>query len=263
MTLLRIFPISGAALTTLVVGLSMPSVEAAAHAGNAVPIGRSGAAMPSRWHLSSGGGIPGIMAVADMPSMQSTQPTPSPSSSPSAGGMMDDDKMGMPMQQPAPPAAHPPAADAGMQNGGMMMGGKMGRGMAQMPAGDAMQMPMMPMMQAMMRGQASDPLDRFEGRIAFLKAEIGISDAQAPAWDQFAQALRTDRQHLLDARQALSISMSQSDTLSRLAAYEHHLSMRLDALRSAQDAFTRLYGMLSDAQKRTADELALPFLETF
>ncbi len=228
----------------------------------------------------------GMVVTIDMMSMQPQQPAPSAPGPPSAGGMpgggmMGDDKMEMPMQQPAPPAG-PPAANGGMQGAGSKMDDKMGMpsqnatgacgGMPGMqPPGSsvspgatmgngAMQMPMM---QAMMRGQTSDPLDRLEGRIAFLKAELGITDAQTQAWDQFAQALRTDRQHLLEARQALSASMGQSDTLSRLTAYEHHLSMRLDALRSARENFARLYEMLSGPQKRTADDLALPFLEAF
>lgn len=125
--------------------------------------------------------------------------------------------------------------------------------------------PMMRMMQMMqpMQGRPSDPLDHFEGRIAFLKAEIGVTGAQEQAWDEFAQALRAGRQHLLEARQALAAAMGQSDALGRLAAYEHHLSMRLDTLRSARGSLERLYGMLNDTQKRSANDLVVPFVEEF
>ena len=128
---------------------------------------------------------------------------------------------------------------------------------------------MMSMMSTMMGQMAkmqppAAPLDRVEGRIAFMKAELGVTDAQAPSWDQFAQALRTARGHLTEAGQALAASQTgQSNSPSRLEAYERHLSMRLDSLRGARESFQRLYATLSPAQKQTADELVTPLLASF
>ena len=211
------------------------------------------------------------------------------------GGMMDDKMGAMPPAAPGPaaapaagmaPAQQPVAPAVGMAPGGMM-DDKMGippaaAAMPGMPAagappaagmaGPGGMMPMPPAMMSMMSsmmGMAkmqppAAPLDRVEGRIAFIRAELGVTDAQAPAFDQFAQALRTARGHLTEAGQALSASHNgQSGSPSRLEAYERHLSMRLDSLRGARESYQRLYATLSPAQKQTADELVTPLLASF
>src|SRR6516225_7812296 len=82
-------------------------------------------------------------------------------------------------QQQVPPTARPAARAApGMpgaaMGGGMMGGNMMGQGQAG-PAG------MMPMMNMMMGAQAG--ADHIEGRLAFIKAELKITDAQAQQWN--------------------------------------------------------------------------------
>src|SRR5215469_11001572 len=51
----------------------------------------------------------------------------------------------------------------------------------------------MPMMR-MMVGQGGMPMmaEHIEGRLAFLKTELKITDAQLPLWNAFAQAMRDD-----------------------------------------------------------------------
>ena len=49
-----------------------------------------------------------------------------------------------------------------------------------------------------------DLTDRLEGRLAFLRTELNIMDAQASAWNGFADALRAARKHLIEARHALT-----------------------------------------------------------
>jgi hypothetical protein len=65
-------------------------------------------------------------------------------------------------------------------------------------------MPMMGRMQMMGGGgPGMDMIDRVEGRIAFLRAEIKISDAQTGVWNEFAVALRTNAQNLAAARKGM------------------------------------------------------------
>jgi LTXXQ motif family protein len=76
----------------------------------------------------------------------------------------------------------PGTQQSGTQQHGMM--GNMGQ--------------MMPMMRQMMMGQQGGmgmgmPFEHVEGRIAFLKAELKITDAQAPQWNAFAETLRSER----------------------------------------------------------------------
>ncbi|WP_375276077.1 Spy/CpxP family protein refolding chaperone [Methylorubrum thiocyanatum] len=108
-----------------------------------------------------------------------------------------------------------------------------------------------------------DMTDRIDGRIAFLRAELKITDAQATTWNQFAEALRSSRQHLLEARQQLAAPASSNAPTARLDQYERHLTARLEAIRTARTAFTQLYAVLDEHQKHVADELLVPFLATF
>ena len=51
----------------------------------------------------------------------------------------------------------------------------------------------MPMMRMMMGQNGMSMMAKhIEGRIAFLKTELKITDAQLPLWNAFAQAMRDD-----------------------------------------------------------------------
>jgi hypothetical protein len=196
--------------------------------------------------------------------------------------MMDDDRMSMKPGQSnsgnmnMSPSGSPPNTMSGsrINDGKMKMPGQMqdcqGSGCQQ---GSHM-MQMMQMMERMMRGPvnsssspsaASGPADiteRLEGRIAFLKAELQITDKQLPDWGNLADALRAGRQHLLEARKLLAMD-EKMDGAARLEHYERHLAERLDAIKSARAAFGRLYASLSESQKQTADAILLPLIATF
>ncbi len=131
----------------------------------------------------------------------------------------------------------------GMMPGGMMPGGMMGEGRDQAR-------PMLGM--RMMHG-----LDHVEGRLAFLKAELKITDAQAAQWAKFADALRA-----IDRSSAAEVHPMVRDAgpsaTARFEAIERGLSTHLDAVRNIRAAFEPLYGALSDDQKKMADELVEP-----
>jgi len=198
--------------------------------------------------------------------------------------MMDDDKM---------KKSDPTDARGNMnmgQTGGQqqnMSGGRMNDGKMTMPPQNQMKdcqgagcqdgssmMQMMQMMEKMMRGQMTpsagggamsgpaDVTERLEGRIAFLKAELQINDGQIADWNSLADALRSSRQHLLEARKMLGMD-DKVGGIERLDHYERHLSERLEAIKSARAALTRLYVSLSDSQKQTADTILLPLIATF
>lgn len=184
------------------------------------------------------------------------------------GGMMMDN---MRMQQGQSGQAGGMQSQGSMGQGSMGQGGAMGQGGMSGQGGMATMMDnMMRMMSGNMRSGAPgmtsgwgtvDFTDRIEGRIAFMRAELRITDAQAPTWNGFADAVRSSRQHLLEARQLLSQPYTSS--AERLDRYERHLTQRLEALKSARAAYSKLYAMLDDGQKRTADELIVPFVATF
>src|SRR5262249_50834350 len=76
-----------------------------------------------------------------------------------------------------------------------------------------------------------------EGRIAFLRAELKITDAQAGAWDAFANALRDNAKRLDEARKAIPGDASSQTLEQRLAAQEQWLSARLEGIRAIKPAF--------------------------
>jgi hypothetical protein len=168
---------------------------------------------------------------------------------------------------PAPPASQP---GMGAPQGGMgnmpMMG--MMNDMKNMMSGMSM-MNTMGMMQTMgmmgpgMGGVAT--IDRVEGRIAFLRTELQITDAQAGAWNGFADALRTNAKRLAEVRASMmpkpGDAQPQASTMAdRLDLQEQWLLARLDGIRTMKSAFTKLNETLSDDQKKTANDLLAPHM---
>lgn len=127
-------------------------------------------------------------------------------------------------------------------------------------------MPMMTMMGMGMMGggmAGMDMTNHVEGRIAFLRTELKITDGQTRVWNVFAEALRTNAQSLGAARAAMMGGMGrvQTQTLAqRLDAQETWLTARLEGTRALKTAFASLYAALSDEQKQAADELLAPHM---
>jgi hypothetical protein len=121
-------------------------------------------------------------------------------------------------------------------------------------------MPMMNMMRMMgMSGSGMDTIDRIEGRIAFLRTELKIADAQVGPWNTFADALRANAQKL-GAVRASMMGQSAPTLADRLDLQERWLLARLEGVRAIKPAFTNLYAVLSDDQKKTADEILAPHM---
>ena len=116
----------------------------------------------------------------------------------------------------------------------------------------------MPMMRMMM-GQGGMPMmtKHIEGRLAFLKTELKITDAQLPLWNAFAQAMRDDA-GMMQAMPHPIIGMNKAATLpNKLATRETMLEAQLEAVRKLKAAADPLYMALDTDQKKTADEIML------
>ncbi len=154
-------------------------------------------------------------------------------------------------QDAAPTQPAPPANPSGTAQG-------MGGGMMNMMGGN---MPMTNMMQMMGARQGDcgmggmGMIDRVEGRIAFLRAELKITDAQNAVWNAFADALRANARSLGEARAAMMAGTAQQGLVDRLTLQEKWLTVRLEGTRAIKSALTSLVGALSDEQKKTADQL--------
>ena len=177
--------------------------------------------------------------------------------------------------------AHHPSGAAVAQAPPQMPGMKGGMG-GDKEMADSPMMKMMAMMKDMHSGDAAGMamIDHVEGRIAYLRAELKITDAQTGAWDAFAAALRANAKGLAAVREPMMGQMEMGkpgmaagetkapmpmpmpmpvQTLAqRLDAQEHWQTARLDGTRAISTAFTKLNEVLSPDQKKAADELLPP-----
>ena len=94
-----------------------------------------------------------------------------------------------------------------------------------------------------------------EGRIAFLKTELKITEAQQTLWNAVADAMRANAKSMADMPGEMTVTSAAASLPDRLAAREKLLSGRLDGLRKYKAAVDPLYAVLGDEQKKTADEL--------
>ncbi|HEV2548902.1 MAG TPA: Spy/CpxP family protein refolding chaperone [Stellaceae bacterium] len=139
-----------------------------------------------------------------------------------------------------------------MMGGGQMpmMGGMM---MMEMMAHGGM-MPMMSSMMMPMMGMA----DHVEGRLAFLKTELKITDAQLPQWNAFAEALRanaTQANGMMKQMPAMMQGGAPSSLPEQLEVIEKHMATHLEMLQRLKTSLLPLYASFSEEQKRSADAL--------
>lgn len=164
-----------------------------------------------------------------------------------------------------------PAGPAGQTGPGVMGPGTMGPGMMGQGMGPGMMGwdRMMPMMRGGMMGPGMMGPgmmgQHVEGRIAFLRAELGITAAQEAQWNAFAEALRSSAQAMADMHQQtmpMMMSMMQAGPQAvplpqRLELHERMMASHLEALRRFRGAAGPLYSALDDRQKRIADGLIM------
>jgi hypothetical protein len=176
--------------------------------------------------------------------------------------MMDDDKMGskptggMPMSDDDKMGSKPAGA---MPMNDDKMGGKTGQGSPTMGASTGMErmMPMMAMGMPAMPGRSGNLLwatDHVEGRIAFLQAELAITDTQMAQWHGLADAMRSAAKSVLAtiAAQPPGRPVTAPDRGDREIQL---LSARLESMRAVHSAEVTLYAVLSDNQKKVINEL--------
>lgn len=106
-------------------------------------------------------------------------------------------------------------------------------------------------------------LDRIDGRLAFLKTELKITEAQTPAWDGFAEAVRSTSESHNAMMRAMMERFRDRDALDtplpeRLELQQSHLETRLEQVKAVRSATDALYAVLDDEQKAAADDIVLP-----
>ena len=104
-------------------------------------------------------------------------------------------------------------------------------------------------------------LDRIEGRLAFIKAELKITEAQMPQWNKLADAIRTSAKSMKDRMQAMMAGDKPAGTLlEHLERREQLMTARLEEIKQVKGALKDLYASLTEEQKKEADNLVLPMM---
>jgi hypothetical protein len=96
-----------------------------------------------------------------------------------------------------------------------------------------------------------------EGRLAYLKAELKITEAQETLWNAYAAAARDNAKAVLAHCNAVMArrGASAASLPERLDQHVQLMEAQLDAVRAMNKALKPLYAALSDSQKQTADQL--------
>lgn len=104
---------------------------------------------------------------------------------------------------------------------------------------------------------AFTPGRHVEGRIAYLKAELKITDAQAPLWNKVADTMRDNAKQLDDAMSAMphDPNAPRPTAIERLETHAKFAEMRAQGTERFLAAFRPLYNSLSDDQKKNADDM--------
>jgi hypothetical protein len=114
----------------------------------------------------------------------------------------------------------------------------------------------------MRRGDSSHSMcnamaNHIEGGLAYIKAELKITEAQGDLWNTYATAARNNA-NAMRAHCTTMMSRGSGSAVSlpdRLDQHEQLMAAQLDAVRAMDKVLKPLYAALTDSQKKAADQL--------
>lgn len=107
----------------------------------------------------------------------------------------------------------------------------------------------------MMRGGHSRMGAMVAGRLAYLKSELNVTDAQTKAWEGYADAVKSRVETMKGMRQSMISAMQDGNAVDRMEARIAGMQAMLEAMKAVAPATEALYTVLSDDQKKRADQL--------
>lgn len=123
----------------------------------------------------------------------------------------------------------------GMMGQGMMGRGKMGQGT---PSGNQEQM-----------GALAD------SRLAHLKTELKITDAQADVWKAYTEAVKARATVMQGMRTTMMDAMDKGGAVDRMDIRIKSMEAMVESMKAIKPATEKLYAALTAEQKKAADEL--------
>lgn len=100
--------------------------------------------------------------------------------------------------------------------------------------------------------------EHIDGQLAYIKAELKITEAQEPQWNVFADSFRDDKEKQARACKAAleqSRAMMSASLPKSMKMMENNLAEKLESLRSMEASVDALYASLSKVQQKAADAI--------
>jgi hypothetical protein len=113
------------------------------------------------------------------------------------------------------------------------------------PAAMTAQQPAMPKAMAL----------KVEQHITTLHAQLAITPAEQPQWDQFAQTMRDNAAQMGETVDDRGTRMTQMNAAENMQSYATLAQVHADNMKKLSTSFGTLYSALSDEQKHVADTL--------
>lgn len=105
------------------------------------------------------------------------------------------------------------------------------------------------------RTAPAKPTDRVEARITELHAKLKITPAQSSQWDAFAAVMRENARGMHTAFETRSTGRPKMNAVENMQSYAVLAEQHAQDLRRLAPAFAGVYSVMSDDQKRNADEV--------
>ena len=93
------------------------------------------------------------------------------------------------------------------------------------------------------------------GRLAYLKSELNITEAQTEAWDGYANAVNGRVDTMNGMRQSMMTTMQNGSAVERMDARIAGMEAMLESMKAVSPATKSLYTVLTDEQRKIADLL--------
>lgn len=118
----------------------------------------------------------------------------------------------------------------------------------------------------MMMGDQQDwMLGHINGRLAFMKAELKITETQESAWKSFETTVKENAEVHNSMMRSMMKDRASGDFAKmalpdRIATRLTHMEARVEQLKELQKSLEQLYAVLDDDQKKVADMIAVPMM---
>ena len=94
-----------------------------------------------------------------------------------------------------------------------------------------------------------------QGHLAYLKAELGITEAQSAAWNGYLSVVNARMSSMQGMHQSMMQAMQSGSATARMDAHVKAMEAMTEALKALEPATEALYAVLTPDQKQKADQL--------